>query len=358
TALIGTALIGATAGILGCYTYLRRQSLLADVLSHSALPGVYGAFMVTALVFGSRSKAPLPMLLAGAALTGLIAVAIMRWITAKSRLRIDAAMATSLSLMYSIGLLLAHTVDRMPLAGKGGLKSFMLGNAATLTEADIATIGTVAAVALLLVVCNWRFLHLSTFDGQYARTAGLPHRTTEVLLATLTVIAAIIGVKIVGVILTIALVVAPAAAARQWTNRLRNMVILAGFFGVASCAAGTYISVQEKQGLPSGPVISLVLCAVFAFSLLFAPRRSLLVAAVRRSRLRKKLRQAAQQTATNGLQADGFAGKISTASAATAQTGVFAPTQASQFSAQETANPVSTQTVAPFSAPEATERTQ
>jgi manganese/zinc/iron transport system permease protein len=135
----------------------------------------------------------------------------------------------------------------------------------------------------------WKEFKLFSFDREFGATLGFPVRALDILLTTLLVTAIVIGLQAVGVVLMSAMLVAPAAAARQWTDKLSVMVALAGFFGVLAGASGAVIS-SMASGLSTGPVIVLSASAIVLFSLLFAPNRGLVWNWVRKRRSRQTLR--------------------------------------------------------------------
>ena len=134
--LVGTSLIGAIAGALGCFAYVRHQSLASDVISHSALPGVLLAFLFSTLGPGAFIHSPL-LLVIGAAVTGTAAHLVANIVASRTPLTIDAAMATTLSLFFGTGMLLLQFISKSSLPGKGGIGAFLFGNASTLTKAGV-----------------------------------------------------------------------------------------------------------------------------------------------------------------------------------------------------------------------------
>ena len=278
----GAAVIGLVSGSLGTYAVLRGQSLLGDAISHAALPGVVLAFLLTA------SKAPL-VLVAGAAAAGWLGTLAVMGVVKRSRVPFDAALGIVLSVFFGLGMVLLTLVQRRPDAGQAGLDRFLFGQAAALLPRDVATMAALGAVALVAMLVFWKEFKVLLFDPDFAAAQGLPVRRLDVALTTLLVLAIVTGLQTVGVVLMSALVVAPAAAARQWTDRLGGVVALAGVFGAGSGAAGAWISATAAK-LPTGPVIVLVASAVVGVSLLAAPRRGLVAAALRARRNRKTLR--------------------------------------------------------------------
>ena len=281
TVMLGCALLGFTAGALGVFALLRRQSLLGDAISHAALPGVAIAFLLT----GSRD--PLVLVL-GALLSGWLGTLVVSAITRTTRLRQDAALGIVLSVFFGIGLVVLVIVNKLPTAGKAGLSTFLFGNASTLLARDVYTICVLGLACLICVLLFWKEFKLVSFDPQFAASTGLPERMLDTTLTTLIVLAIVIGLQAVGVVLMSALVVAPAAAARQFSDRLLNVVLLGGLFGAISGVAGAGISASVAQ-LPTGPVIVVVASVITALALCLAPHRGLLPDYLRHLAARRRI---------------------------------------------------------------------
>jgi manganese/zinc/iron transport system permease protein len=281
TVALGAVVLGVTAGALGCYAMLRRQSLIGDVISHAALAGVALAFIVT----GAQS--PLPLLL-GAALSGWAAAAFAQFTSRTTPVKIDTSLGIGLSVFFGLGILLRTLIQKTAGASQAGLDKFLLGNVSTLLREDIVTMAVLGGVALLLLALLWKEFKLATFDPQLAASQGWPVRALSALLTALIVIAIVIGLQTVGVVLMSALLIAPAAAARQWTDRLGVMVVLAATFGALAGISGAIVSATVER-LPTGPVIVLVVTAIVMFSMLFAPNRGLLADALRSFGRRRRL---------------------------------------------------------------------
>lgn len=278
TVALGALLLGAVAGALGAFAVLRRQSLLGDAVSHAALPGVALAFLLT----GSKAA---PVLLLGAAVVGTTGAVLVTAIVRSTRLPTDTALALMLSVFFGFGLVLLTWIQRRGDATQAGLDRFLFGQAAALVEGDLVTMAAVGGAALLVVALFWKQWKLLTFDPGFAASIGLPVRALDVGLTWLVVLAIVIGLQTVGVILMSAMLVAPASAARQWTDRLGPMVLLSALFGALAGLTGAVLS-SVTERLPTGPTVVLVAVAWVAVSLLVAPRRGLLprLVAARRSR--------------------------------------------------------------------------
>lgn len=279
---LGSATLGIVSGALGAFAVLRRESLLGDAISHAALPGVVIAFLLT------RSKEPL-VLVMGAILAGWVATLSMITIVKRTRIKEDSALGLVLSVFFGFGLMLLTFTQRMPDARQAGLNKFLFGQAATLLAQDVVVMAFLGGIALLVMVLLWKEFKLLAFDREFASSLGFPVGFLEVLLTTLLVIAIVIGLQAVGVVLMSAMVVAPAAAARQWTDRLSVMVLLSSIFGAIAGVSGTLIS-SSGQGLSTGPTIVLSASLIVVISLLFAPNRGLVVNWLRRERNRRILR--------------------------------------------------------------------
>jgi manganese/zinc/iron transport system permease protein len=290
TVAIGAAVLGIVAGALGTFALLRRQSLLGDAMSHAALPGVVIAFMLTA------SKAPVVLTL-GAAVAGVIGTIFLLGITRYSRIKEDAALGIILSVLFGFGLMLLTFLQRNPTAAQAGLNSYLFGQAATLLTRDVVTMALFGGSALLLVVLFWKEFKLLSFDREFGTSLGFPMTLLDILLTTLLVIGIVIGLQAVGVVLMSAMIVAPAAAARQWTDKLSVMLIIASAFGALAGVTGALIS-STGQGLSTGPVVVLIISIIVLLSLFFGASRGLAWSWLRRRRNRSTLRT---QTVLAGL---------------------------------------------------------
>ncbi|WP_299298084.1 iron chelate uptake ABC transporter family permease subunit [uncultured Fretibacterium sp.] len=263
---LGAALLGMASGLIGSFAVLRRQSLLGDVVSHAALPGIAAVFLMT----GTKDTV---WLLIGALCSGLTATGFIIGVVRYSRVKFDTALALGMSVFFGLGLVLLTYVQKIPNSNQAGLQRFIFGQAAVLLKSDILVIAITGAVLLALTLLFWKEFKLLSFDPEFARSLGLPTRSLNVLLSAMTVAAIIAGLQTVGVILMSAMLVAPAVAARQWTNRLGVMVGLAALFGAVSGVAGTLAS-SALPKLPAGPAIVVAADVLVLISLALGRARS------------------------------------------------------------------------------------
>lgn len=265
---LGSALLGIVSGVLGCFAVLRRQGLLGDALAHAALPGICLAYMLT----GSKESF---VLLAGAALSGTLGAYLLLQIVRATRISEDSALGIVLSVFFGFGIMLLTFIAQRNDANQAGLDRYLFGQAATLVEENVITMALLGMVALAMVALLYKEFKLMTFDPLFAASLGFPTGKLSLLLTALIVIAVVIGLQTVGVVLMAAMLIGPAVAARQWTNRLGVMIGLAALFGALSGVSGALISVTQSR-LPTGPMIILSLTAVVVVSLILAPERGLL----------------------------------------------------------------------------------
>jgi manganese/zinc/iron transport system permease protein len=264
---LGSALLGIVSGVLGCFAVLRRQGLLGDALAHAALPGICIAYILT----GSKDSF---VLLAGAAASGTLGAFLLLRIVRATRISEDSALGIVLSVFFGFGIVLLTYIAKQNDAGQAGLDRFLFGQAATLVEENVITMALLGLMALSIVGVLFKEFKLLTFDPLFAASLGYPTGRLSLLLTALIVIAVVIGLQTVGVVLMAAMLVGPAVAARQWTNRFEVMIGLASLFGAIAGVSGALLSVTQAR-LPTGPMIILSMTVIVAISLLFAPGRGL-----------------------------------------------------------------------------------
>lgn len=278
---LGSMVLGIVSGTLGAFAVLRRQGLMGDALSHAALPGICLAYMWTG------SKAPLTLMI-GAALAGWIGMTLILTIVRQTRISSDAALGTVLTVFFGVGVVLLTVIQKSNDANQAGLDKYLFGQAATLVQEQVVTMATLGTAALLVVALFYKEFKLLAFDPEFAMSLALPTRRLDLLLTSLLVVAVVIGLNTVGVVLMSAMLVAPAAAARQWTNRLSVMLGLSALFGALSGLSGALVSVSEER-LPTGPIIILCASALVIVSVFFGSARGLVWEWLRQRRHRQRL---------------------------------------------------------------------
>ena len=281
TITLGTAILGAVTGMLGSFAVLRKQSLLGDAISHAALPGIAIAFLIT----GAKDT---NTLLFGALVSGLIGTFWIRGIVTKTHLKSDTALGLILSVFFGFGMMLLTFIQKQPNANQAGLDKYLFGQAATLVESDVWMMTIVTGICLIIMLTFWKEFKILLFDADYTKTLGFNTKTIDVLITSFIVLAIVLGLQTVGVVLMSAMLLAPAAASRQWTNSLSKMVFLAAIFGAFSGVFGTAVSASQNN-LPTGPVIVIVAGVFVLFSFIFSPKRGLLFKQIRFVKNRRDL---------------------------------------------------------------------
>ncbi len=284
--VLGTTLLGAAAGMVGSFTLLRKRALMGDALSHATLPGIGLAFMI-ASAMGASGKS-LPLLLLGAAVSGLAGVAAILFIRNLTRLKEDAALGIVLSVFFGAGVAVLGVVQQMQTGHAAGLEAFIYGKTASMVSNDALLIGAAGFVCVAVSAALFKELKLLCFDEGFAGSRGYPVICIDMTLMALVVIVTIIGLQAVGLILMIALLVTPAAAARFWTETMWRMTLIAAALGAASGMIGAEMSGVFPK-LPSGAMIVLVAALFFLVSMIFGPARGVLIRWIRRHRLNRKI---------------------------------------------------------------------
>ena len=281
--VIGATLLGVGGGVTGVFALLRRRALISDAISHATLPGVAGAFLVAlALGLDGRNMAAL---LLGACLSGALGVLAVQWMRDHTRLPEDAAIGTVLSVFFGLGIVLLSYIQTLSAAGQAGLEGYLLGSTASMLRHEAELIGIAAAVVVVLALLFLKEFGLVCFDPDYAAARGWSIARIDLLMMALLLTVVAIGLKTVGLILIIALVIIPPVAARFWTERLGPMVAISALIGGLACWLGAALSALWPD-LPSGAMIVLTGSALFVLSLLLAPARGLLANATRQLHFR------------------------------------------------------------------------
>ncbi|MFC0219593.1 metal ABC transporter permease [Pseudochelatococcus lubricantis] len=290
TALVtaGAAVLGASAGAIGAFMLLRKRSLVSDAISHATLPGLALAFIVMALATGDGRF--MPGLLAGAALSAGLGLVAVEWITRRTRLTEDVAIGAVLSVFFGLGIVLLTVIQAMDTGRQAGISGFLLGSTAGMLRSEAEVIAVAATLTGLAIFVLRRPLTLVCFDQEYAATQGVNVRATDLATMALVLAVTVIGLKVAGLVLIVALTILPPVAARFWTNRVERMVLIAAAIGAVAAYLGAVVS-SLGPGLPTGALIVLVSFAIFLFSLVFSPLRGLLAGQMTTLALRKRVHE-------------------------------------------------------------------
>ncbi|MDQ8193202.1 iron chelate uptake ABC transporter family permease subunit [Coraliomargarita sp. SDUM461004] len=284
--VICTMLLGCACGLMGGFLLLRKRSLMGDTLSHATLPGVGLAFML-AVALGGDGKS-LPFLLSGAAITGVLGCWAVLLIRNHTRIKDDAAMGIVLSVFFGAGVAVLGMIQTMPEGSAAGLESFIYGKTASMVLSDFWILVLVTLCVLTGSLVLFKEFRLLCFDESFAASLGWPVKVLDVILLGLVTAVTVAGLQAVGLILIIAFLITPAAAARFWTNQLDRMLLLSALIGGASGWLGASLSAFYPR-LPAGAVIVLVAAFVFLISMLIGSERGVLVRWLRQTQLKYRI---------------------------------------------------------------------
>lgn len=265
---VGAVLFGVFSGIIGVIVLVRKQGLLADTLAHAAYPGIMAAYLI-----GGHTSSWI--LVGGGCVTSVIGVVSTMLLMRKRGMRYDAALGTVLSVFFSIGIFMLSLIQKAGMPQQSLLHTFFLGNMVTLLQADLYNILIVGIMICIFMMICGNMIIVSSFDKNYARSIGVPVIIVDTLFVALLIAVILVGLQAVGVILMSALLIAPAAAARQWSSRMPTIMMLAAFCG-GFIALASYACMVALPAVPTGPL--LVICGTLCvmYSLFFAPHRGIM----------------------------------------------------------------------------------
>jgi manganese/zinc/iron transport system permease protein len=281
---IGCMLMSLSAALVGVLVFLRRESLIGESLSHSAYPGIMLGCFALAGLSSLQDETVTVWIMAGAFVTSILGLWSIHWLERSFNIRSDSALCFILALFFGIGLTMASHLQSIEPSLYRKAQAYLYGQAATMTDFHIFLYGALALMTITLLALFKNPLRLLLFDRSYARTIGMNVWAFDQLVFSLVILAVIIGMRSVGVVLMSAMLIAPAAAARQYTHKMGSMLVLAGIFGALSGFLGNYLSVEFSYSLlkegtssfPTGPSVVVVAAFICIISLLIAPERGLL----------------------------------------------------------------------------------
>jgi manganese/zinc/iron transport system permease protein len=284
--VLSVVLLAVASALIGCFLLLRKRALMGDALSHATLPGIALAFMIMVRMGGEGKW--LPGLLIGALVTGVLGMGLVLLITRWTLLQDDTALGIVLSVFFGIGIALLGLIQSDPKGSAAGLGAFIYGKTASMVTNDAYLIAAVAALIILLLLLLFKEFRILCFDAEFGASQGWPVMKLDIIMLTLVSLVTVIGLQAVGLILIIAMLIIPPAAARFWTESLSKVVLVAAAIGAVSGWIGASLSALLPK-LPAGAVIVVTSAVFFFISLIFGPSRGILIRALERWRLRRKV---------------------------------------------------------------------
>ncbi|MDX1991582.1 MAG: metal ABC transporter permease [bacterium] len=268
-ALLAAVLVSAVSGIVGCFVVVRGMSFFGDALAHSILPGVAAAYVFTGSVAGIPLLVGLEentRLFLGGLIAGVISAVVIGWLTRDDRLKEDTAIGVVFVTMFALGIAI---ISSNPDGYNRDLTHILFGDILGIRDSDIAIMLACGVFVVGVILVFYKDLLVVSFDPGLGQTLKLPTETLRMLLLILIAVTIVASLQIIGVTMTLAMLITPAATARILTSRFHWMMVLAAVIGMASGVVGIYFSFWLN--LATGPTI--VLTSTAMFSLVFIASR-------------------------------------------------------------------------------------
>jgi manganese/iron transport system permease protein len=256
--LLAVVMVGSVCALVGTFVVLRGLAFIGDAVSHAAFPGVVVAYLVGAPYY------------IGAAVAAVATSLAISFVTRRAQLRADTTIGVLFAGMFSLGIFLYSTIQGYV----GDLFAFLVGNVLAISATDLLGLSVLGAGMLITVGILWKELLYATFDPLGAAASGLPVERLEYLFLALVALAIVVSLQAVGIVLVVAMLVTPPAAAQLLTVRFGRLVALAISIAIGASVLGLYLSFWLD--VASGATIVLVQTAVFVLALVAGPRRGLL----------------------------------------------------------------------------------
>lgn len=256
-ALVLGFFLGILSAVVGSYLILQQMGMMAGCISHAVLPGISLAFFLQI------------NLSIGAFIAGVLSALVVMLIESRSRIKIDAAMALTLSTFLALGVILITVLE----TNQVDLTNLLFGDILGITAADVWQTAIITGIILLLTKLFYQELEFYTFDPLGAKACGLPVNLLYLGLISAITITIVASMQTVGVLLVMSLLVGPAITAYLLVKELQQMMILGSIFGVISITIGMYFSYYFD--LPSGAAIVMVIFALFLLGFFFSPSQGI-----------------------------------------------------------------------------------
>ena len=253
-ALLAAFVVGVVCAVMGTFVVLKGLAFIGDAVSHAAFPGLVIAYMLG-----------WPLYVGGAIAAVATSLAI-GWVSRRSQLRFDTSVGVLFAGMFALGIVLFSTLQNYV----ADLLSYLIGNVLAITVADLVQVVVLGAGILVVVILLRKELLFATFDPAGAAASGLPVATLEYALLALLGVTIIVSIQAVGIILVVAMLVTPAAAAQLLVTRFDRMMITAIVISAISTVVGLYASFYFN--IASGATIVLVQTGMFLLALVIGPR--------------------------------------------------------------------------------------
>ena len=252
-ALLASGLAAIVCAVVGTFVVLKGLAFMGDAVAHSSLTGMSVAFLFGGNVFW------------GALAWAVPASLVITLISRKASLRLDTAIGIIFAGGFALGIILISRANNYT----ADLFGFLFGNVLGASWNEVALIGIIAGLVLLVLLIFYKELLFTSYDATVAAASGIPVRFIYYLLPVLVAITTVASLKAVGIVLVLALLVTPAAAGNLLARRLPAIMATSVAVALLSTISGLYLSFYLD--LPSGPSIVMVATGLFALALVFSP---------------------------------------------------------------------------------------
>jgi len=272
-------IVGIVSGVLGTFVVVRGMAFFGDALAHATLPGV--AFMY------QRASGKTDSLFWGGLVAGILSALGIGYLTRHEKLREDTAIGVVFVAMFALGIAMISRIQNYA----GDLTHILFGQILGVSPGSLRLTLIFGLLVLGVVALFYKEFMIISFDPTLARTLRLPTETLRLLLLVLIAVTIVVALQTVGVALTVALLVTPAATANLMSKRLLPMMAISAIIGAASSIIGFYLSYH--QDIATGPAIVLTATAIFLFVLAEQQAKRLVMSFV--LRLRGRVPRGARQ---------------------------------------------------------------
>ena len=266
------------ASLMGVILFFQRKLMVSESISHAAYPGGVAGVIFLSFLGPALEEYSFVAVIIGALVSSWIGLKVISWLERRRKIKSDAALTFALSSFFGFGILLSSWLQETEPMWVSQTQVLLFGQAATLTDVHVLIYGVLTAVTVVLISLLFRPIQAVLFDRAFSKSVGIRTRVIERILFWLLLFSIVAGIRSVGVVLMSGMLIAPAIAARQFSNRLKTVFFLAALFGAMSGWLGNVISVETALRhpsihLPTGPVIVLVGTAFALFGMIFSPKR-------------------------------------------------------------------------------------
>ena len=296
---IGCILMCISSALIGVIVFLQKSSLVGETLSHSTYPGVIlAAFLAYFFPYFQGNLFPI-LILIGAAMTAWLALFLIQFLQKQFQISRDSALCLILSSFFGVGVTLASYAQFNLSSLYVQIQSYLYGQAATMTDRYIYIYLILASLIILTIMVAHKEILAINFDPTFSSLIGIKSSWVSRFLSFLLIFAVVIGIRSVGLILMSGMLIAPAITARYLSHSLKKMFLIAGLVGLISGFLGVYLSVNlaifatpenahKTLSLPTGPMIILVAAFITLLTLLFSPKKGLIIRYIRTLRFKNK----------------------------------------------------------------------